>query len=443
MKTRGLKESYITLYKQFGHMNRNNHVSRDNIEANLPSNGAKMNTGERHVLYRMCLVFCVVMIVVSCDSKKEEWQGEIIKQNGTTIVKNPQEPYYGEMALEIEENLTVGNEEDPNYQFYRVAGIALDSQSNLYVLDSGNNRVQKFDDEGNYLLSIGREGQGPGEFERISSVFIDDKDTIYVSDQRRIQIFSSAGEYQESITFENGINEFFIDVDGNIMTHIIQNDEEGSRKYLVKYNRDGEIVQKIDEFSDVQAVRSQDSEGRTVAFKAYHQYNYWPYIFPITDRIFIYTYPSEYAMTVMSNTGEVTLRIEKEEPPHSISNAEKDFIINRIEERASQMGRKPPRDVLEASCQFPPHRPFFHGIFVDKRGRIYIRRSRSVLDESDQVAFDIFSEDGYYLYNTLLPFSPDLTRGDRFYDIFTSEETGEVKIKRYRIKNWDQIKAGI
>jgi len=432
-----VKNSNESWHKQYGH------VDRYNIVLYLPLNGAKMNTGKRHVFYWRCVVFCLVMIVVSCSPGKKEWQGEIIEKNGTTIVKNPQEPYYGEITLEIEEEFAIGNDEDPNYQFYRVAGIALDSHSNLYVLDSGNNRVQKFGDEGNYLMTIGREGQGPGEFTRISSVFIDDEDSAYISDQRRIQIFNSAGEYQESITFDNGINEFFIDVDGNIITLIIQNDEEGSRKYLVKYTGDGKLIRKIDEFSDVQAVRSQDSSGRTVAFKAYHQYNYWPYIFPITDRIFIYAYPSEYAMTVMSNTGEVISRIEKDEPPLVISTAEKNFIVNSIEERASQMGRKPPRDVLLASCQFPPHRPFFQGIFVDNTGRIYVRKSHSVLDESDQVEFDIFSHEGTYMYKTFLPFSPDFTRKDRLYDIFTSEETGEVKIKRYIIKNWDQMKAGI
>lgn len=402
-----------------------------------------MKFENRNVLFRMSVSLCFVLVVVSCSPRTEDWQGEVTEKNGIIIVQNPQEPCYGKLSLEIEEDILIGNEWDPNYQLYQVSGIALDSQSNLYVLDSGNHRIQKFDDEGNYLRTIGREGEGPGEFTRISSVFIDDEDTIYVSDRRRIQIFSSAGEYQGSITFESGINEFFIDVDGNIVTHIIQNSEEGSRKYLIKYNRDGKVVQKIDEFSDVQAIRTQDSSGRAVAFKAYHQYNYWPYLAPVSAYLFIYAYPSEYKMTVMSHTGEVTLRTEKKEPPQAISRAEKNFIIESIAERASQMGRKPPRDVLEASCQFPPHRPFFNGLFVDDKGRIYVRRSRSVLDESDQFAFDIFSQDGYYLHITSLPFSPDLVKDDRFYDIFTSEETGEVKIKRYKIKNWDQIKEGI
>jgi hypothetical protein len=367
----------------------------------------------------------ILIFFISCSSQKDGWEGRIDEVDGITIVRNPQDPYYGEVVIELEDDLEIGNDKDPDYQFYSVTGIALDSEQNIYVLDSGNHRIQKFDEEGQYLLTIGRKGEGPGEFMRLSSVYIDDKDTIYLSDRRRIQIFDIEGVYKDSITFENSINDFFLD------------------KYLVEYDRKGKIANRIAEFSDVQAVQSRDSNGRTMSFKAYHQYNYWPYLFPISEEHFIYAYPSDYVMTAVNNSGEVSLKIEKDGPPHPISRAEKDFIINRIEKAYERRGRKPPRDVVEASCQFPPHRPFFYGMTVDDLSRIYVRKARSVLDESGQVELDIFSKDCYYLYKTFLSFNPEITKDGLLYDIFTSEETGEVKIKRYKIINWDQIKEGI
>jgi hypothetical protein len=385
----------------------------------------------------------IAVIFVSCSSQKDGWGGTVEEVNGVTIVRNPLEPYYGELSIELEDDLAIGNDEGPNYQFYNVTGIALDSMENIYVLDSGNHRIQKFDKDGRYLLTIGREGEGPGEFVSLSGIFIDSQDTIYLSDRRRIQIFDSDGIYKESITFDTNINDFFLDVEGHIYTFIMQNDEEGSKKYLVKYDRNGKIVDRIAEFSDVQAVQSRDGSGMTMSFKAYHQYNYWPYLFPVSDKEYVYTYPSDYTITVMSYKGDVGAKIEKNEPPHPISQAEKDFIINRIEEAFERRGRKPPRDLVEASCQFPAHRPFFHGMTTDDTGRIYIRIARSVLDESDQVELDIFSKDGYYLYRTILSFYPDIIKNGLLYDRYTSEETGEVKIKRYKVKNWNQIKEGI
>lgn len=245
------------------------------------------------------------------------------------------------------------------------------------------------------------------------------------------------------MTFENRIYDFFIDINGNIITYIIQSDDEGSKKYLIKFDTDGKVIERIAEFSDVKAVQSKDNKGTTYAFKAYHQYNYWPYLFPISEKKFIYAYPSDYVITTVSRTGEVSLKIEKDEPPKQISRSEKDFIINRIEEAYERRGRKPPRDVVEASCQFPPHRPFFYGMIVDDAGRIYVRKTRSVLDESNRVELDIFSKDGYYLYKVFLSFNPEIIKDGFLYDIFTSEETGEIKIKRYRIKNRDQLEEGM
>ena len=48
--------------------------------------------------------------------------------------------------------------------FKSPGGIALDSQQNLYVVDLANDRVQKFDTAGHYLLSWGSYGEGPGLF---------------------------------------------------------------------------------------------------------------------------------------------------------------------------------------------------------------------------------------------------------------------------------------
>jgi hypothetical protein len=234
-----------------------------------------------------------------------------------------------------------------------------------------------------------------------------------------------------------------LDIDGNIFTFIIHSDEDGSKKYLVKYDRKGIIADRITEFSDVQAMQSRDSNGMIVTFKAYHQYNYWPYLFPISEEHFVYAYPSDYVLTAVNSTGEARLKIEKDEPPQPISRAEKDFIINRIEEAYERRGREPPRDVVEASCQFPPHRPFFYGMTVDGAGRIYVRKARSVLDESGRVELDIFSKDGYYLYKAFLSFNPDIIMDGFLYDVFISEETGEVRIKRYKVKNWDKLKEGI
>jgi DNA-binding beta-propeller fold protein YncE len=74
--------------------------------------------------------------------------------------------------------------------------MAVDDTGSIYILDSGNQRVQKFSPEGKYVATFGRKGQGPGEFDSPRSFDLDSKGHLYVLDgnQKRIQVFSPEGK---------------------------------------------------------------------------------------------------------------------------------------------------------------------------------------------------------------------------------------------------------
>lgn len=241
-------------------------------------------------------------LAVSC-SRNQGWEAAVKKEDGVTMVTNPKYPKYGEFDLGLEEDLVIGNDFDENYQFYGAAGILLDSEENIYVLDSGNGRVQKFDGYGEFLMTIGRRGQGPGEFSRPSSFYIDNEDGLYVSDQMRIQVFDKEGEYRMSIPLETRIYDFFIDTRGDIITYTLINRPEGSKREIVRIDTEGKIIETIAEFSDVEAIQSSMEGGGRLTSKAYHQYNYWPYLYPVGREGFIYAYPSEYKIFGMSGDG--------------------------------------------------------------------------------------------------------------------------------------------
>ena len=89
-----------------------------------------------------------------------EWRGSIKYTDGTKVIQNPGEPLYGHLPLDLEKDLNLGSEDDDAYLFYRVEDIGVDSQGNIYVLDTGNTRIQKYDDRGIHVRTIGRKGQG-------------------------------------------------------------------------------------------------------------------------------------------------------------------------------------------------------------------------------------------------------------------------------------------
>ena len=50
-------------------------------------------------------------------------------------------------------------------QFMELFYAALDSNGNIYILDTNGHRIQKFDREGNYLDQWGTPGSGNGQFQ--------------------------------------------------------------------------------------------------------------------------------------------------------------------------------------------------------------------------------------------------------------------------------------
>ncbi len=91
-----------------------------------------------------------------------------------------------------------------NGQFDRPAGLALDQSGSVYVVDSGNNRVQKFDSTGRYVGRWGSQGPGNGQFDFSAAsptyfpgITVDGSGFIFVADSgnNRIQRFDSSGKY--------------------------------------------------------------------------------------------------------------------------------------------------------------------------------------------------------------------------------------------------------
>ncbi len=76
----------------------------------------------------------------------------------------------------------------PDGEFNYPTGIAVDSENNVYVADTGRWRIQKFDSRGNFIFKWGKEGVLDGQFEYPTGIAIDSADNVYVSDQVKHQV---------------------------------------------------------------------------------------------------------------------------------------------------------------------------------------------------------------------------------------------------------------
>ena len=80
--------------------------------------------------------------------------------------------------------------------FGGASNVAVDKDSNVYVTDTMNNRVEIFDAEGNFIGMFGKHGDGPGYFARPKGIAVDVDGHIWVADQYqdRVQVFNRDGD---------------------------------------------------------------------------------------------------------------------------------------------------------------------------------------------------------------------------------------------------------
>jgi hypothetical protein len=126
--------------------------------------------------------------------------------NGVRLVHNGKEGKWGKTPrVQAELVRTLGDvaAEDESVAFYMPAGMAVDEKGNLYILDTGNHRVQRFSPDGRFFASFGRQGQGPGEFAYPDSIDVDAAGMLWVSDpnNQRIQVLTSEGAERKTVGF--------------------------------------------------------------------------------------------------------------------------------------------------------------------------------------------------------------------------------------------------
>jgi hypothetical protein len=143
-----------------------------------------------------------------------------------------------------------GNE---NMMFHKPMDVTTDDHGSIYVLDTGNCRIQKFDKDGNYLLTMGKKGEGPGEILNSWDIELDSKGNIVVFDwvTGRISKFDPQGRFigsfQVSIQARFGV----LDAKDNIYLYSMN-----KGKLIHKYSAGGEYL-----FSFMDALESKQKRS--------------------------------------------------------------------------------------------------------------------------------------------------------------------------------------
>jgi len=145
----------------------------------------------------------------------------------------------------LKTRLKIGQKGSKDGSFYGPQGVVFDDRGYFYVVDSGNNRVQKFTPEGRFLLKFGRGGAYEGEMSNPTDIAIH-RNRLFISDtgNHRVVAFDTSGNYLSAIndpliTAPRGLS-----VNGDML--VISDERSG----ILLYQISSESIQQFSKWKD-------------------------------------------------------------------------------------------------------------------------------------------------------------------------------------------------
>ena len=132
-------------------------------------------------------------------------------------------------------------------KFQSPVGIVV-YENNVYVVDDKRHDIQKFDSNGNFIFKWGEFGTENGQFNKPKGITVDSNGIIYVVDSKnnRIQIFTSDGEFLSSFgEYGNSDGKLKVPVDVAVYGDFIYVSDPGNNK-IEKYALDGTFLKSFD-----------------------------------------------------------------------------------------------------------------------------------------------------------------------------------------------------
>jgi len=127
-------------------------------------------------------VAIAVLIFGATDGNAGTWAGKVTPgANGAKAVSSPAKGFSESATIKLPELWRLGGDSEDEEEFFGViSDIDIDGTGQVYLLDSQLNEAKIYTKDGEFVRSIGREGEGPGEFRMPSAMFFTKDDKVAV-----------------------------------------------------------------------------------------------------------------------------------------------------------------------------------------------------------------------------------------------------------------------
>jgi hypothetical protein len=360
------------------------------------------------------LTLLVVIVAAAGTAAAAGWEGKEVTKDGVLHVMNPTGAMENPMEIQLSERWRLGGETDDEDEFFGVImQIATDDAGNLYLLDSQLHQINVYSSDGEFIRSMGREGEGPGEFRRPNDMmFLPDGNIgVMQSMPGKIVVLSPEGD--------------------PIGNHPVPGDKDGTQFFLGCRSAGDYFVLGVnffsrgdDGFKTVFRMIGVNSQGEETAeyFGTETKRDFANLVFDEKDlsgfgilwdvgtdgRVYANRQFEEYRVDVWNADGSMDRSIMRDYEPRKRTAAEMDDASKRF--RVVITGREPEKKISNTDRDI-------QRLYTRQDGTLWVLSSRGGLDAPDGVlgTFDVFDGDGRFVRQTVLKGEGSIERDGLYF----------------------------
>jgi len=330
--------------------------------------------------------------------------------------KKPNPPKNVPAEMTLTEEISIGEKGSEEEIFSENIFITVDDEENIFVTDMNLNNIKVFDRSGDYVRTIGKQGQGPGELNMPTGIQITPEGELMVEEvlNRRLSFFTPQGKFLRSTSTadKTSLTGLIIGPKGDMVGREMTMEENKLWWEVKKYDKN------LNELFTVARVEFPNPlQGKINPFELM-------IVFDIdNDGNIIYANSKEYEIKFLSPEGKHIKSITKKYDTIKITEKDKKEMLDRIPET--------PGVNVKERIEFPKYYPAFQNFTLDEKGRIFVRTFQKGKQEGEYMV-DIFDSEGYFIAQMPLKLNPVLWKNNKLYATEESDQ-GYIIIKRYKV----------
>ncbi len=368
-------------------------------------------------LGRVALAGIAVLVAACADGTPRPIAATRMDSAGVELVASVGEDVV--YPLSLNRVLQLGGEASGPESFYQIdpSGVSVGEAGRVAVLDRQSSQVSVFESDGRHVLTVGREGDGPGEFRYPSSVALMPDGEIVMFDygKRALVRFASDGSLLDQLSFGVPYNGRGMVPNGGGLMVLSQNAPRG----------DGELIRRLLHLTATDTVQVGpivSSSSGNVFYESCGVRMTQPPLFAAdlvwatNGRRTVMAPGPEYSILVFEGT-ELVAVYRRDVAPESATEA----VVTRM------LGEGERWDIGGRECTVPIAElieergmgatvPIIHGLALSPTGEIWVDR---VVPGSEERVVDLLAPDGEYrgTVGADLPFPVRFLPDGRFFAI--------------------------